>query len=114
MTKEGLHDHARGSGLTLSKFGNALSKSGLEEHILKAQTFAASLRAKHPSSCERGASARGGWWGFPGDYEVLDPVDLATEATYAGLPLSHYNQYAPNPLFHLVPKFVDPRAFVLF
>ena len=106
MTKEGLRDHARGSGLIYNKFGKELCKSELEEHILEAQTFAAALRAQHPSSCERGASARGDWWGFPGDYEVLDSVDLTTEATYAGLPLSHYNQYAPISFLLWVPNFL--------
>jgi len=64
----------------------------LEEHILKAQSFAASLRAKHPSSFERGASARGGWWGFLGEYEDLDPGDLEKEAVFAGLRLVHFRR----------------------
>ena len=71
--------------------GFKLNKSGLEAHILEAQAFAASLPAKYPSSFERGASARGDWWGFPGDYEVLDPGELETEAVFAGVVVSYFN-----------------------
>ena len=86
MSNRRLIDVARYSGLTCSE----LNESVLEELILKAQTFAASLRAKHPSSFERGASARGGWWGFPGDYAVFDSGDLDTEAVFAGLTHKQY------------------------
>ena len=92
MTRVALRDLARGCGLTYCKLGHELHKSDLEEHILKAQTFVSFLRAKHPSSFELGASARGGWWGFPGDYEVLDPGDLDTEASFAGLTLVHFRR----------------------
>ncbi|KAJ1485955.1 hypothetical protein T484DRAFT_1891618, partial [Baffinella frigidus] len=86
-----LRDVARGRGLTYSKMGTDLPRSDIGERILEAQTFAASLRAKHPSSCERGASERGGWWGFPGDYEVLESGDLEAEATFCGVPLTYCN-----------------------
>ena len=85
MTAQSLIDLARNSGLTYHHKSNEMRKSDLEEHILKAKTFAASLRAKHPSSFGRGASAKEGWWGFPGDYEDLDPEDLETEATFCGV-----------------------------
>jgi len=90
MSFKGLIDVARGRGLTYSKQGHQFDKSELEEHILEAQTFAASLRAKHPVSLERGASAGGGWWGFPGDYTVLNNWDLETEAVFAGLAHKQY------------------------
>ena len=90
MSSKGVIDVARGRGLTYSKLGRELHKDELVEHILNAQTFASSLRAKHPASFERGASARGGWWGFPGDYAVLDDEDLGTEAVFAGLTLKHF------------------------
>ena len=92
MTSKGVIDVARGRGLAYSKLGHEPHKAELEEHILSAQTFASSLRAKHPASFERGASARGGWWGFPGDYAVLDDGDLETEAVFAGLTLKHYRR----------------------
>jgi len=92
MSSKGLIEVARGRGLTYSKLGHELHKSDLEEHILKAQTFASFLRAKHPISVERGASARGGWWGFQGEYAVLDDGDLETEAVFAGLTLNQYRR----------------------
>lgn len=87
MSKQCLIDVARERGLSYSQQGQELHKPSLEEHIFKAQTFAATLRAKHPSSSELGAStrARGDWWGFPGDYAVLDPGDLETEASFCGV-----------------------------
>ena len=91
MTSKHLIDVARGRGLTYGKEGNELRKSELAEHIFDSQSFAASLRAKHPSSSERGASARGGWWGFLGDYTALDPKDLETEAMFCGVRLVRYN-----------------------
>ena len=92
MSIKGLIDVARGRGLTYNKLGYELRKSELEEHILEAQSFAAFLEAKHPSSFERGASAMAGWWGFPGDYGVLDDGDLETEAVFAGLTLNQYRK----------------------
>ena len=91
MTSKNLIDVARGCGLAYSKAGTELRKSELEEHIFDSQSFAVSLRAKHPNSCERGASARGGWWGFLGDYKVLDPGDLETEAIFCGVQLAYHN-----------------------
>ena len=91
MSRDALRALARDRGLTKNKFGCDLRKSELEEHVLEAQTFAASLRAKHPDSFERGASARGGWWGFPGDYEVLDVGDLEAEATFSNVHTTYYN-----------------------
>ena len=98
MTRNALHDLARDSGLSHSKSqkGGLLSTSDLEAHILEAQSFAASLLAKHPSSFERGTSARGGWWGFPGDYEDLDPGDLETEALFSAVRTTFYSRYAPD------------------
>ena len=95
LTHKALVDVARCSGLT--KCSNDRPKSEIEERILTAQNFAASLRAKHPDSCERGASSRGGWWGFPGDYEVLEPGDMETEATFCGVRAT--NRQAPISLF---------------
>ena len=92
MTKQCLIDLARGRGLTYNSMGAELNKSELEAHILEAQTFAASLRREHPGGFERGASARGGWWGFLGDYEDLDIEDLETEGAFAGVPLTYYNK----------------------
>lgn len=91
MNKQGLIDLARGRGLTYNGKSGELHKSDLEAHICKAQSFAASLRDKHPSSCEGGVSARGDWWGFAGDYQVLDHGDLETEAAFAGLAITFYN-----------------------
>ena len=91
MSSKHLIDIARGRGLTYSKVGTDFRKSVLVEHIFDSQSFAVSLRAKHPTSCERGASARGGWWGFPGDYKVLDAGDLETEARFCGVRLAYYN-----------------------
>ena len=92
MTKQSLIDFARNSGLTYHHKSNEMRKSDLEEHILKAQTFAACLRAKHPSSFERSASTKGDWRGFPGDYEILDQRDLETEGAFAGVLLTYYNR----------------------
>ena len=91
MSLKNLFDVARGCGLTHSKVGTELRKSELEEHIFDSQSFAASLRAKHPNTCERGASARGGWWGYLGNYEVLDPGDLEKEAIFCGVRLAYHN-----------------------
>ncbi|KAJ1476356.1 hypothetical protein T484DRAFT_1908082 [Baffinella frigidus] len=92
MNKDDVIDLARDSGLTYCSNGHSLPRPDLEERISNAHTFAASLRAKHPSSCERSASTWGGWWGFPGDYQVLDRGDLEAEATFCGIQTTYYNK----------------------
>jgi len=93
MTRNALHDLARDSGLSHSREkGGLLNTSDLEAHFSEAQSFATSLLAKHPSSFERGASARGGWWGFPGDYEDLNPGDLETEALFSAVRTTFYSR----------------------
>jgi len=91
MTKECLRDLAKHHGLKYNQQSHEMTKPELEKHMLKAHTFAASLRAKHPSSFERGDSTRGDWWGFPGDFQILDPGDLETEASLSGVNLTHWN-----------------------
>ena len=66
-------------------------KHDLIHRILDARTFAISLRAKHPSSFARGASGQGGWWGFPGDYGVLQPADLEKEAIFSAVMIKVFN-----------------------
>ncbi|KAJ1472328.1 hypothetical protein T484DRAFT_3439797 [Baffinella frigidus] len=90
-TLERLHivkikDLCRDSGL--SQVG---TKPDLVERILDARTFAASLRAKHPTSFEHGASGQGSWWGFMGHYGVLEAEDLETEATFSALCVQIFN-----------------------
>ena len=80
---------ARKIGLSYNSKGEKMRRADLEDHFLKAQTFAASVRSKYPSTFERGASARGDWWGFLGDYEVLECRDLEAEATFCGVPLTY-------------------------
>ena len=113
MTRDALVDIARNRGIPYSDNNGKLPKSVLEERISKAQTFAASLRAKYPSSFESGTSARGGWWGFLGDYEVLDSGDLEAAATFCGVPTMYRSQYAPMPLIRWVATFPEPRTFLL-
>ena len=113
MTRDALVDIARNGGIPSNGINGNLPKSVLEERISKAQTFAASLPAKYPSSFESGASARGDWWGFPGDYEVLDSGDLVTAATFGGVKTMHHCQYAPIPLMRWVPAFPEPGTFCL-
>jgi len=92
MTRKALYDLARDCGLSHSNEKGGLNTSDLEAHISEAQSFAASLLAKHPNSFERGASARGGWWGFTGDYEDLDPGDLETEAFFSTVRTTFYSK----------------------
>ena len=93
MTRPALHDLARDSGLShRSHKGGQLNPSDLEAHILGAQAFAASLQDRHPSSFGRGAGSRGGWWGFPGDYALLDEGDLEREAAFSCVRTTFYNK----------------------
>ena len=73
-------------------------KHDLIDRILDARTFAISLRAKHPSSFERGASGQGVWWGFPGDYGILEPADLEMEANFSAVALTDYRSASELPL----------------
>ncbi|KAJ1468144.1 hypothetical protein T484DRAFT_2288171 [Baffinella frigidus] len=86
LSGEALKDLARDSGMTVVG-----KKVDLVERILDARSFAISLRAKHPSSFERGASEQGSWWGFPGHYGVLQSADLEKEADFSGVHLNFHN-----------------------
>ena len=86
LTAEAAKDLCRNVGL--SSTGN---KPEVVERIVDARVFAVSLRAKHPSSFERGASGQGGWWGFPGDYGVLQPADLEKEAIFSAVMIKVFN-----------------------
>ena len=93
MTRPALHGLARDSGLLHSSHeGGLLKTQDLVAHILEAKSFASSLQDKHPSSFERGASSRGDWWGFPGDYAVLETEDLEREAYFSCVRTTFYNK----------------------
>lgn len=86
MSLIGLIALSRDSGVTCSN--GSFQKHDLVQHILSAQSFASSLRAKHPGSFERS----GDWWGFPGDYQVLDLEDLQREAIFSGVKLTYFKR----------------------